>query len=147
MQVRVSDQQCVFSRTGQPVEGTLSPSLRTHQLDYNHKLVWNDFKYFSKSLIRSCLKQKKVFLWDMIKASVIRNFYLRYSSYFPDLVRTEWFAIDILLREVLVFEVACRVQIWKKKHFVKIETSLVTVLFKMTLYICIYFVFTKKPLF
>ena len=32
----------------------------------------------------------------------------------------------------------------EKKHFVKIVTSLVTVLFKMILYICIYFVFTKK---
>ena len=58
-----------------------------------------------------------------------------------------------------LFKVAYMVQIRKKKHFVKILTSLVTVLFKMTftkkplfsaflkLYICIYFVFTKKPLF
>ena len=35
----------------------------------------------------------------------------------------------------------------KKKHLVKIVTSLVTVLLKMTLCVCIYFVFTKKPLF
>ena len=34
-----------------------------------------------------------------------------------------------------------------KKHFVKIVTSFVTVLFKMTLYICIYFAFTKQSLF
>ena len=34
-----------------------------------------------------------------------------------------------------------------KKHFVKIVTSLVTVLLKMALCLCIYFVFTKKPLF
>ena len=41
--------------------------------------------------------------------------------------------------------VACRdQQMWKKKHFVKKVTSLATVLFKMTPYICIYFVFTKK---
>ena len=32
----------------------------------------------------------------------------------------------------------------EKKHFVKIVTSLVTVLLKMTLCLCIYFVFTKK---
>ena len=32
----------------------------------------------------------------------------------------------------------------EKKHFVKIVQSLVTVLFKETLYLCIYFVFTKK---
>ena len=43
-------------------------------------------------------------------------------------------------------KVACRVQIWKK-HFVKIVQSLVTVLFKETLYLCIYFVFMKKTLF
>ena len=48
---------------------------------------------------------------------------------------------------ITLLKVACRVQIWKKKHFVKIVTSLVTVLFKVTLYICIYFVFTKKQLF
>ena len=35
----------------------------------------------------------------------------------------------------------------KKKDFVKIVQSLVTVLFKETLYLCIYFVFTKKTLF
>ena len=34
----------------------------------------------------------------------------------------------------------------EKKHFVKIVTSLVTVLFKMTLHLCIYFVFAKKPI-
>ena len=43
-------------------------------------------------------------------------------------------------------KVACRVQIWKK-HFVKIVKSLVTVSFKMTLHLCIYFVFTKKKIF
>ena len=32
----------------------------------------------------------------------------------------------------------------EKKHFVKIVTSLVTVLSKMALCVCIYFVFTKK---
>ena len=35
----------------------------------------------------------------------------------------------------------------EKKHFVKIVASLVTVLLKMTLCLCIYFVFTKKTLF
>ena len=34
----------------------------------------------------------------------------------------------------------------EKKHFVKIVTSLVTVLLKMTLCLCIYFVFIKKSL-
>ena len=34
----------------------------------------------------------------------------------------------------------------EKKHFVKIVTSLVTFLLKMTLCLCIYFVFTKKPI-
>ena len=44
-------------------------------------------------------------------------------------------------------KVACRVHISKKKHFVKIVASLVTVLLKMTLCLCIYFVLTEKPLF
>ena len=33
-----------------------------------------------------------------------------------------------------------------KKHFVKILKCLVTVLFKMTLDLCIYFAFTKNPI-
>ena len=45
------------------------------------------------------------------------------------------------------FKVACGVQIWKKKHFVEIVTSLFTVLLKMTVCLCIYFVFTKNPFF
>ena len=34
----------------------------------------------------------------------------------------------------------------EKRHFVKIVTSFVAVLLKMTLCLCIYFVFTKKPI-
>ena len=41
-------------------------------------------------------------------------------------------------------KVARRVQIWKKKHFVKIVTSLVRVLFKMRLCSWIYFIIRKK---
>ena len=53
----------------------------------------------------------------------------------------KWFIF--LIYNKIYFKVACRVQIWKK-HFVKIVTSLVTVLFIRTLCLCIYFVFTKK---
>ena len=56
-----------------------------------------------------------------------------------------WVIMDKNYYQNKIVMVACRVQIWKKKHFVKIVTSLLTVLFKMTLYLCIYFVFTKKP--
>ena len=35
----------------------------------------------------------------------------------------------------------------EKNHFVKIVASLLTVLLKMTLCLCIYFLFAKKPLF
>ena len=35
----------------------------------------------------------------------------------------------------------------EKNHFVKIVVSLVTILLKMKLYLCIYFVFTKTHLF
>ena len=34
----------------------------------------------------------------------------------------------------------------EKRHFVKIVTSFVAVLLKMTLCLCIYFIFTKKPI-
>ena len=34
----------------------------------------------------------------------------------------------------------------EKKHFVKIVTSFVAVLLKMTLCLCIYFIFTKKDI-
>ena len=34
----------------------------------------------------------------------------------------------------------------EKKHFVKIAKSLVTVLFKMALYLCMYYAFTKKTI-
>ena len=40
------------------------------------------------------------------------------------------------------FTVACRIHIWKKKHLVKIVTSLVTVLLKMAC-LCICFVKVK----
>ena len=49
--------------------------------------------------------------------------------------------------QLILVTVACRVQIWKKKHFVKIVTILVTVLSKMTFCLSIYFVFKKTPLF
>ena len=42
-------------------------------------------------------------------------------------------------------KVVCRFR-YGKKHFVKIVTSLVTVLLKITLRWCIYFVFAKKPI-
>ena len=48
--------------------------------------------------------------------------------------------------KINIIIVACKVEIWKK-YFVKIVISLVTVLLKMTLCLCIYFVFTKNTLF
>ena len=51
------------------------------------------------------------------------------------------------VRRITQFKVACRVEIWKEIHFVKIVTSFVTVLLKITFCLCIYFIFTKNPLF
>ena len=51
------------------------------------------------------------------------------------------------VRRITEFKVACRVQIWKKNHFVTIVKSFVTVLLKMTSCLCIYFIFTKNPIF
>ena len=55
----------------------------------------------------------------------------------------EFFKTFITNQFLLLLKVACRVQIWEK-HFVKIATSFVTVFLKMTLCLCIYFIFTKK---
>ena len=47
--------------------------------------------------------------------------------------------VCILLRQLVGFR-------YGKKHFFKIVKSLVTVLFKMTLHLCLYFAFTKNPI-
>ena len=54
-------------------------------------------------------------------------------------------AIFSILHALFYVKVACRVQIWKKKICQNSEI-LVTVLFKMTLYLRIYFAFTKNPI-
>ena len=40
-----------------------------------------------------------------------------------------------------------KVQVWKKNHFVKIVTSLIAILLKITLCLFIYFLLTKNSLF
>ena len=54
-----------------------------------------------------------------------------------------WVIMDKNYYQNKIVMVACRVQIWKKKHFVKIVTSLDTVLFKMT-YIYVYTLYFPK---
>ena len=48
--------------------------------------------------------------------------------------------------QYVIMSLACRVQIWKKKYFVKIVKSLLTVSFKITSCLRIYFAFTKNPI-
>ena len=55
--------------------------------------------------------------------------------------------LKTVLSSLVSLKVVCRVQIWLKKHFVKIVQSLFAVLFKKTLHLCIYFVFRKETLF
>ena len=43
--VRVSEHQGVSPRTGKPVKGTLSTSVRDHMLVCDHKVVHEDFKF------------------------------------------------------------------------------------------------------
>ena len=43
-------------------------------------------------------------------------------------------------------KVACRVQVWKKKTFCENNEKFGYSFIKMTLYLCIYFVFTKNPI-
>ena len=50
-----------------------------------------------------------------------------------------------ILHALFYVKVACRVQIWKKT-FCQNSEILVSVLFKIILYLHIYFAFTKKPI-
>ena len=43
--VRVSEHQSVSPRTGKPIKGTLSTSVRDHMLVCGHKVVHEDFKF------------------------------------------------------------------------------------------------------
>ena len=54
--VRVSEHQGVSPRTGKPVKGTLSTSVRDHMLVCDHKVVHEDFKFLGNEPNRYLLE-------------------------------------------------------------------------------------------
>ena len=57
--VRVSEHQGVSSRTGKPVKGTLSTSVRDHMLVCDHKVVDEDSKFLVNESNRYFLELKE----------------------------------------------------------------------------------------
>ena len=57
--VRVSEHQGVSPRTGKPVKGTLSTSVRDHMLVCDHKVVHEDFKFLGNESDRYLLELKE----------------------------------------------------------------------------------------
>ena len=60
--VRVSEHQGVSPRTGKPVKGTLSTSVRDHMLVCDHKVVHEDFKFLGNKSNRYLLELKESLL-------------------------------------------------------------------------------------
>ena len=57
--VRVSENQGLSPRTGKPVKGTLSTSVRNHMLVCDHKVVHEDFKFLGNESSRYLLELKE----------------------------------------------------------------------------------------
>ena len=57
--VRVSEHQGVSIRTGKPVKGTLSTSVRDHMLVCDHNVVHEDFKFLGNECNRYLLELKE----------------------------------------------------------------------------------------
>ena len=48
MKVKVSEHHGVSPRTGQHLKGTLSTSVGDHMFDFNHVIVWDEFKVLGR---------------------------------------------------------------------------------------------------
>ena len=73
--VRVSEHHSVSPRTGEPVKGTLSTSVRDHMLVCNHKVVHKDFKFLGNESNRYLLELKKSLFIKRDKPSLNKNLY------------------------------------------------------------------------
>ena len=63
--VRVSKHQGVSPRTGKPVKGTLSASLKDHMLVSDHKVNHEDFKFLGNESSRYLLVIHSLFILDI----------------------------------------------------------------------------------
>ena len=73
--VRVSEHQGVSPRTGKPVKGTLSTSVRDHMLVCDHKVVHEDFKFLGNESNRYFLELKESLFIKRDKPSLNKNLY------------------------------------------------------------------------
>ena len=75
--VRVSEHQGVSPRTGKPVKGTLSTSVRDHMLVCDHKVMHEDFKFLVNESNRYLLELKKSLFIKRDRPSLNKNLYLQ----------------------------------------------------------------------
>ena len=73
--VRVSEYQGVSPRTGKPVKGALSTSVRDHMLVCDHKLVHEDFKFLGNESNRYLLELKDSLFIKRDRSSLNKNLY------------------------------------------------------------------------
>ena len=59
MNDRVSEHQGVSPRTGKPVKGTLSMSVRDRMLDCDHTEAWEDFSIIGRESYHYLLETKE----------------------------------------------------------------------------------------
>ena len=73
--VRVSEQQGVSPRTGKPVKGTLSTSVRDHMPVCDHKVVHENFKFLGNESSRYLLELKDSLFIKRDRPSLNKNLY------------------------------------------------------------------------
>ena len=73
--VRVSEHQGVSPRTGKPVKGILSTSVRDHMLVCDHKVVREDFKFLGNESNRYLVELKESLFIKRDKPSLNKNLY------------------------------------------------------------------------
>ena len=73
--VRVSEHQGVFPRTGKPVKGTLSTSVRDHMLVCDHKVVHEDLKLLGNESSRYLIELKESLFLKKDKPLLNKNLY------------------------------------------------------------------------
>ena len=75
--VRSSEHQDVSPTMGKPVKGTLSTSVRDPMLVCDHKVVYEDFKFFGNGSNRYLLELKERLFIKRDRPSLNKNLYLQ----------------------------------------------------------------------
>ena len=73
--VRVSEHQGVSPRTGKPVKGTLSTSVRDHMLVCDHRVLYEDFKFLGNESNKYLLELKESLFIKRDRPSLNKNLY------------------------------------------------------------------------